>query len=460
MLNIYLIYVSSTDIGDIDVVKKVYTSFGKATADIDNVIKQYTKERGVENLSRIVCKKDFSLKELNKDKTFPVGGYCFKKKRSSVTIYKKVLCEGRLWNSTEIELVGKIGLLPEINIPVDKRLIKIFQLALEEMEDETDIETTETDSEDEMDNYNYFDPSKIYNNYEHGQHVTFIHELKNKLETRRTSMNIEDPTPYIDSNLEKEIFIMELKNTKDLLRATTPPLRPKLGKVVAIPSVTIDSNSDTNADNDVSDNDSIWDESSSLVYSDSEDSIIILDKNILDRNETYGDILDKKMLDKNILDRNETYGDSEEMLNMVMDDDSYASANDIYEDANYPSEDIYEDITHDDSVTATTEEITDSDTENETESESKKETRLTTIETEMVDKQYKQIVDDILNMAGVNKFIPMDLEEYYKKYQDELEEYDSEEYEYQVIEYYENDINSDPVPRKYVDPQITENLSL
>jgi hypothetical protein len=273
MLNIYLIYVSSKETGDVDVHEKVYTSFSKAANDIDKVIEQYVKARGKKEDSRVIDKRDFSIKDLNSDKTFPVGGYCFKKKRSSAIIYKKVVCEGRLWNSTKIEMVGKIGLLSEINIPVDRRLIKIVQLAQEDLAREDnnndnnvdiDGESDDSDIDSESDSdYNYYDPGRT-NNYEHGTHVTFIQELKNRLQHRRNVIAIDDPEPYVERNEEKEMFILSLNDTKKTLNHVTPPPSPQLGRVV---------DNNNNDDSDNNNNDDNKDDNNIYEYDSEEDQV-------------------------------------------------------------------------------------------------------------------------------------------------------------------------------------------
>ena len=64
MLNIYLIYVSSLETGDVNISKKIYTSFGKSLDDIDTTVQKYIKERKLEKLSIILSKDDFSEKGL------------------------------------------------------------------------------------------------------------------------------------------------------------------------------------------------------------------------------------------------------------------------------------------------------------------------------------------------------------------------------------------------------------
>ena len=247
MLNIYLIYISSRETSDVNVIDKIYTSFRKATNDIDNVIQKYIKERYVENSSVIISKKDFSLKKLNINKELLVGGYCFKKKKNSATIYKKVLFPGRVWNSTQIELVGKIGILSEINIPIDNKLMRIIKLAAENIGDISNISNISdiSDNIDNIDNIDDSDNSDIDNididsnpykiktttvsNYEHGQHVSFIQELKNKINNRQ-SFIINDPEPFVDT--EKEKIIRNLKNTKALLNHIPLPYLQQFGEVV------------------------------------------------------------------------------------------------------------------------------------------------------------------------------------------------------------------------------------
>ena len=129
MLNIYLIYTSSIETGDVDISKRIYTSFNKASEDIDLVIDEYITNRKSENNYQVINKEDFNIKKLNKDSTVKSGGYFFCKKKSNATIYKKIVTEG-WWNGTKIEKIGKIGILSEINIPVDDKLLRFINVMM------------------------------------------------------------------------------------------------------------------------------------------------------------------------------------------------------------------------------------------------------------------------------------------------------------------------------------------
>jgi len=252
MLNIYLIYVSSLETGDVDVSKRVYTNHGKAVEDIDIMIDQYVTDRKSDNNYKVFNKEDFDVKKINKDSTLGIGSYIFCRKKSTVWIYKKVVGDGRIWSGTKLEKVGKIGILSEVNIPVDKKLLRLIKFVQEDIDTHNEVnkpnnmsneneisEDSDEDCEEDLDNYVTFqaEPS----NYEHGQHVSFIQELKMKLEKRRNSiMNFKIPETVIDigkPNEEHARFIHELGNVKNRLNRITPPSSPNfgLGRVIDNP---------------------------------------------------------------------------------------------------------------------------------------------------------------------------------------------------------------------------------
>ena len=208
-MNIYLICVASLETGDVDIFKNVYSSFGDAIKNIEEVIKEYLNDRNFDKSYKIVQKDDFNLKLLNKDSTLKVGSYCFKKKKSSVCIYKKVVVTGTLWNGEKFIKVGKISVLPEININYDNKCKKTAKTIIQR--------------------------KKSVSNYEHGQHVSFIHELKRKLKpTDNTNDIIEKSLIKHNFNKDHENFITSLSKTKTNLSRITPPPSPDfgLGRVV------------------------------------------------------------------------------------------------------------------------------------------------------------------------------------------------------------------------------------
>ncbi len=239
MLNIYLIYVSSLETGDVNIIDRVFTNFSKAVDNLDYTMEKYIKDRNAEKTSRIVLKDKFSEKDLRKDSTFIVDSYCFKKKKSSVWIYKKVIDEGRLWNAHKIERIGKIGILSEIHIPIDKKLLRLFDDIRSDMLDQIagntceDFSEESEESEDDTDEYNITMPNP--SNYEHGQHVNFIYELKQKLHNRRNSIDL-GRLKHLENkeftNFTNENFILSLNETKKSLTNITSPSSPKLGRII------------------------------------------------------------------------------------------------------------------------------------------------------------------------------------------------------------------------------------
>lgn len=212
MLNIHLIYVSSLETGDVEISRKIHTSFIGAVEDIDNVIQKYITDKKLENNFKILSKEEFDNKKLIKDTSLLAGGYCFRKKKSSVNIYKKIVIEGKLWNGYKIEKIGKMGIISDISIPVDNKLLQFVQSDnLKEVKDELVI------------NLDQPKPS----NYEHGKHVSFIQELKDRLDKRRNSiMNIEVPEK---SEIVENKFAKSLTESKNNLKHVTPPPSPNFG---------------------------------------------------------------------------------------------------------------------------------------------------------------------------------------------------------------------------------------
>jgi hypothetical protein len=253
MLNVYLTYVSSLETGDVEISDKVYISHGKAVDDIESMIQQYVSNRKCESSYKIVSNEDFEIKKLNKDATVPIGGYVFRHKKGTVYIYKKVIVEGRVWNGTKIQKVGKIGVLPEINIPVDRKLLKL----IEEVQENSHINNGSIEErnhhiplaplapeinnniEATPDDDKYCINVAYPSNYEHGKHVSFIQELKYKLQERNKLQEINKLASELNIN-PKEVetdnnhleFVNSLRTAKANLNHITPPLSPILGRVL------------------------------------------------------------------------------------------------------------------------------------------------------------------------------------------------------------------------------------
>lgn len=240
MLNIYMIYISTLETGDVDILPTVYTSFSQASNSIDGIINNYMTNIKV-NSYKILHKGVFDIKLLNKDEMLP-GTYYFKKKTSGCWIYKKVLVEGRFWNGSKLVKVGKIGISSEINIPFDTKMVRLletvspFRRSPEAILPEN-IKINGTKDQQVIVDPNSIDEYKLVSakqpsNYEHGQHVSFIQELKNRLANRRQSIigDIEIPKNPIDT----EDFGAALANIKGQLTRITPPPSPDygLGRVI------------------------------------------------------------------------------------------------------------------------------------------------------------------------------------------------------------------------------------
>ena len=484
MLNIYLIYVSSIETGDVNVSKRVYTSFGKAKDDIDGMIKQYVTDRKSENNYRIVNKSEFDVKKLNKDSSMSIGGYFFCKKNSSSWIYKKVVVEGRIWCGSKLEKVGKISILSEINIPVDKKLLRLIKNIQDEKEDvigsgeslelikssestkselteltelsepiiktnvmndlfkelvqniskKDSIDTYDYDEEDteseeiESDTDNYTISRSNPSNYEHGKHVSFIHELKMKLEKRRCSiMNFEVPISNIEigkPNDEHLVFINTLSNIKNKLTRITPPSSPNfnLGRVIENIPVKMFENIEYELN--------FEDDSVTWESSDEESEIVI--------KESYEYILMSESSDEDfLLDIPEVTGLPE--VPKYFPDSELTESTEFSE--SYESSEISDSSGISDSSELIPEppQVPDSP------------------EDSYVDDHIEQIVDDIMKVVNFNtiksssnmtEVKSADNSMKYDKNIDDITE------EWDIMEYYEGITNSDPVPRKYINHEL------
>jgi len=257
MLNVYVNYVLSLETGDVILFPKVYTSFRNASEDLDNTIGEYTKEKKVDKYT-IVSKDDFNPKLMKTDGNNP-GHYYFKKKISNAWIYKKVLVEGRLWNGSKLEKIGKIGVLPEINIPIDFKLVKLVNAVSEIGSNNNNNNNNSEINKKEINNENpesgemgssetlsigscYTEKTGKPSNYEHGNHVSFIHELKNKLQSRDTllrKVNVNPVFPVISNIFTPSNFTTSISDAMKKLTHVTPPHSPDygLGKVVETPLI-------------------------------------------------------------------------------------------------------------------------------------------------------------------------------------------------------------------------------
>lgn len=254
MLNIYLIYISSIETGDVTIYPKVYSNFGRATNDIDLVIKSYVENKQLTDNYVIIPKDNFDEKKIRKESNTGEGYYYFKKMKSSVSIYKKEIIEGRLWNGSKLVKVGKIGISTEINIPVDDKLIRLVNSNKHENNITTDSDLSEDD------NYQAI-PVTNPSNYDHGNHASFIHEIKLALATRRNSiLNIEENIKKnkIDNSHEKEDqgnLLNILASMKEKLSHVTPPPSPDfgMGRIVSQSNSEFNSQSNDKYKNNVPD---------------------------------------------------------------------------------------------------------------------------------------------------------------------------------------------------------------
>lgn len=216
MIRVYnVIYISSED-GDVEHYRKVYKSFSQAADDLDNVIQDYIKEKCIDNRTRVMTE-DVTISELLRDKKFPVNHYHIKKNASNAIIYKKMVVPGMLVNGAKVERVGKIG-ISEIRIPVKEpvkrpptRIPRKGKIEDNDMFEESD-ESFEVVT------------AVAATNYEHGQHVSFIHELKSVLDQRNAKViKVDVERAKVEPHPDHVKFLTSLSDTKRGLKHVTPP---------------------------------------------------------------------------------------------------------------------------------------------------------------------------------------------------------------------------------------------
>jgi len=489
MLSVYLIYASSIETGDVNVFKNVYRSFTKATEDIDNMINKYIKDRNAEKISRIIPKEDFSLSVLNNDKTFLIGGYCFKKKKSSAVIYKKTLVEGRLWNSSKMILVGKIGLLSEINIPVNEKLIRLLNLISEDSSDQPDDKRV--DSIDRIDNSDgcIYKPKKD-NNYEHGQHVMFINELKDEIEKRRDLkfkfeihkrrdlMNIDndstessDSTESNDNSTEhnESIDSVDSVETIDSKPIDSDESTEYVDITKYVDNHTEESFESTEVDSieliepnknkkSVEYDSSYLSDSSSFEYS-SELSELSELYHVSELSEEL-DIIDSSEKAPELPEFPEYFDFSKEYENMI-EREMDKTETIIYPQYVESYLEYYPEICHYVKNLKEMEinnDILDSDISDILDS-SDSDIEEETTESEDSDSDIEVETEKTINIREITFELGEDYITPDWEYNPTWDNPDWEE-EWEVVEYYENDINTDPMIRKYIDPELVKNISL
>lgn len=258
-MNVYCIFISSLESGDVEL-KATFPSYSKASKAINKVIEQYVKEHCVEKCSCIILKRNFSEKSLIKDKSFS-DGYCFKKGKNSAFIYKKSTDVGYLRNSVEVKKVGKIGICEvQVKMPANgksnsdnrkdsRKPVKNgrdFVFTYKHNDSYDDMCSPNYDhsgviSESEEDDYQVVEQGSRATNYEHGQHVSFISELKNALTRRRRRISPDSSEKEFKEVEKVKVedvptqFMVDLMKTKSSLNSMPSPKVKtgiQLGRVV------------------------------------------------------------------------------------------------------------------------------------------------------------------------------------------------------------------------------------
>jgi hypothetical protein len=226
-MNVYVIYAVSMETGvsslspfeleDVKFHDKIYKSFNRASESIKAFAEEYAENKGLE--LTLITKKDLEGLKLTKKKTDTLF---VRIKTSEAILYRNIVNSGYVYNSYPFTKVGKIG-IKEFQVPIiPKRLnhfTKFRSQAAKSVKDEEDVES---ESEESFD----FEPvATPVTNYEHGQHVSFVHELKTVLKKRNQVENrVEVAESKVDNSV-MESFIASLKEGKKNLNHVSPPVR-------------------------------------------------------------------------------------------------------------------------------------------------------------------------------------------------------------------------------------------
>ena len=191
MMNVYAIYISMKS-GDVEITR-TFSRYSRAIASLQEVIEKYITDRGLTNNSKIVTKADFVASNVSKDKTFP-NGYCFRKGKNSVIIYKKTTDVGYIKNAVTFEEVGKIGVCDfDVRLPsgVHNRNNRNSRSGLRSRyKNRRSLGNNEVEENPSDDDCEVGTISKV-TNQEHGRYITMIEELKSVLDNRRNRMNLK-----------------------------------------------------------------------------------------------------------------------------------------------------------------------------------------------------------------------------------------------------------------------------
>ena len=194
MMNVYAIYISMKS-GDVEITR-TFSRYSRAIASLQEVIEKYITDRGLTNNSRIVAKADFAASNVSKDKTFP-NGYCFRKGKNSVIIYKKTTDVGYIKNAVTFEEVGKIGVCDfDVRLPSgvnnrNNRNNRNSRSGLRSRyKNRRSLGNDEVEENPSDDDCEVGTISKV-TNQEHGRYITMIEELKSVLDNRRNRMNLK-----------------------------------------------------------------------------------------------------------------------------------------------------------------------------------------------------------------------------------------------------------------------------
>lgn len=216
MLNQYVLYLTDRNSGDV-ILSRAFSSFGLAKDNIDDFLKSSADKLGKK--LQIVSKDVLgNLKSDSKPGDFLYAV----KKENSVTLFHRITCRGRFFNSYSIEKYGKIG-INEFSIPVDSiqphPLQRVSRVSLTKEEDLMPVPL--------------YSSSSFSSSLSSNSQKNLIKELKDKM-SPRTQNEIHDGLS-IDDKVNSNIVENQVFKDKTAMEKFTDDLKEgktKLKKVV------------------------------------------------------------------------------------------------------------------------------------------------------------------------------------------------------------------------------------
>lgn len=241
MMNAYGIYISSLETGDTHITRTC-SKYNTAITSLKKVTEDYIESRCLSQKSEIIAKIEFNFDHVRK-RHERANGYFFCLGNDSVDIYRKTTDFGYFKNSTSLDKVAKIGIC-EITIasPIPEAPTfpssEVYNPVNYNNNNSTTISIKTRDFDIVAQNTNRD------NNFQHGKHVTFIEELKNRLADRRkvikplqSSTSSSNETKSYDQEKHRRQLKLKLSRARHSLKNAPRPVEKcgdKLGKIINI----------------------------------------------------------------------------------------------------------------------------------------------------------------------------------------------------------------------------------